>query len=275
MSVAAGRRSSAAHAGVPARRAPVAAGLLTAEVSHARLRPRPHAFRYRVSYLTVALDEIDALDRPGFGVDRAAPVSFHRRDHGARDGGDLATWIRAELSAWGLDSICDGRVVLQTSPRLLGYVFNPVSFWYCHDSAGALRAVLCAVSNTFGERHNYLVFHEDRRPIAPDDWLEGRKAFHVSPFLAVAGIYRFRFRLAADHVRVDIQLRDGDGPILTTSVAGRRAPLDDRAVRRWIVRNPLMTIGVVFRIHWQALRLWRKRARFFRKPDPPRETTTR
>ena len=82
-----------------------------------------------------------------------------------------------------------------TMPRMLGYVFNPVSFWFCRDRSGALRAVLCEVNNTFGESHCYLVHHDDLRPIEPDAWLDGRKAFHVSPFLPVEGGYRFRFRL--------------------------------------------------------------------------------
>ena len=139
-----------------------------------------------------------------------------------------------------------------TMPRMLGYVFNPVSFWFCRDRAGALRAVLCEVNNTFGETHCYLVHHDDRRPIEPDAWLEGRKAFHVSPFLPVEGGYRFRFRLDDEHAHVDVNYHDAQGLMLATSVGGRREALDDRAVLRRFLGNPTMTLAVIVRIHWQA-----------------------
>ena len=162
-----------------------------------------------------------------------------------------------------------------TMPRMLGYVFNPVSFWFCRDRAGALRAVLCEVNNTFGESHCYLVHHDDRRPIEPDDWLEGRKVFHVSPFLPVEGGYRFRFRLdeRARPCRRELPRRRGPD----AGDLGRRPPraADDRAVLRRFLGNPTMTLAVIARIHWQALQLWRKRARFYRKPAPPPEFVTR
>jgi DUF1365 family protein len=247
--------------------------ILVAKVFHKRLRPRVNGFTYKVNYLCVPLSAIDRLDGRWLGVDRAAPVAFHRRDHG--DGGDPRRWIRDRLGEWQLDDVCDGDVVLITLPRMLGYVFNPVSFWCCQDAAGRLRAVLCEVSNTFGERHNYLVCHDDGRPIAAADRLAGRKVFHVSPFLPVAGSYRFRFALDPERVSVNVDYHDGDAPILLTTVAGRREPLTDAAVVRRFLLNPLMTVGVIFRIHWQAARLWLRRTRFFAKPVPPKETTTR
>ncbi len=165
--------------------------------------------------------------------------------------------------------------MLLTMPRMLGYVFNPVSFWFCHDRAGAVRAVLCEVNNTFGETHCYLVHHDDRSEIQPDAWLEGRKVFHVSPFLPIEGGYRFRFRLDDERAHVDVNYHDGQGLMLATSVGGLREPLSDRAIVRRFVCNPTMTLGVVARIHWQALHLWRKRARFYGKPAPPAELVTR
>jgi DUF1365 family protein len=162
-----------------------------------------------------------------------------------------------------------------TLPRLLGYVFNPVSFWFCCDRFGGLRAVLCEVNNTFGERHCYLVHRDDRRAIAPDEWLEGRKAFHVSPFLPIDGRYRFRFRLEAERVHVDVNYYDGEGLVLATSVGGRREPLSDRSVLRRFAAHPTMTLAVIARIHWQALLLWRKRIRFHAKPAPPAELVSR
>jgi DUF1365 family protein len=255
------------------RRDAIAGGILVAEVWHRRLWPRRHGFRYRVNYLCVGLGDIGRLDGRWLGVERAAPVSWHRADHG--DGGDPGPWIAGILRDWRLDGACDGEVVLLTMPRLLGYVFNPVSFWCCHDAAGRLRAVLCEVRNTFGDRHNYLVCHDDARPIAPEDWLEGRKVFHVSPFLPVAGRYRFRFALDPARAAIAVDYHEGGRLVLSTGIAGRREALDDRAVARRFVARPLMTLGVIFRIHWQATRLWLKRLRFHGRPMPPGDMTTR
>ncbi|WP_421999159.1 DUF1365 domain-containing protein [Reyranella sp.] len=250
-------------------------GIVAATVVHHRHRPRPNAFRYRVAYLCLDLASLESARGRWLGIDRRGIVSFRRADHGARDGSDLSAWLRRILVEHGLGEACDGDVTLMTLPRLLGYVFNPVSFWFCRDRAGRLRAVLCEVNNTFGEHHCYLVHHEDRRPIEPDAWLYGRKAFHVSPFLPVEGGYRFRFRLEAERAHVDVNYHDADGLMLATSVGGRREPLTDAGILRRFVGNPMMTLGVVARIHWQALHLWRKRASLHAKPPPPRQLVTR
>jgi DUF1365 family protein len=250
-------------------------GVIAATVVHRRLRPRANAFRYRLAYLCLGLGALDSAAGRWLRLDRAGLVSFRRADHGPRDGSDLVTWLKAVLAEHGPADVCDGEMVLMTMPRLLGYVFNPVSFWFCRDRAGALRAVLCEVNNTFGETHCYLVHHDDMGPIDCGTWLSGRKAFHVSPFLPVEGTYRFRFRLDDDRVHVDVNYHDAHGLMLATSVGGRRLALDDGTVLRRFLGNPTMTLAVIARIHWQALQLWRKRAKFHHKPAPPREFVTR
>ena len=249
--------------------------VVAATVVHRRLRPRGNSFRYRVAYLCLGLEALSEAHGRWLKVDRAGPVSFRSSDHGACDGSGLAAWLKMVLARHGLADICDGDVVLMTMPRLLGYVFNPVSFWFCRDRAGDLRAVLCEVNNTFGERHCYLVHRDDRCPIGPEVWLEGRKIFHVSPFLPTGGHYRFRFRLDRERAHVDVNYHDADGLMLATSVGGRREALSDRVVLRRFLANPTMTLGVMLRIHWQAVQLWRKRLRFHRKPAPPAELVTR
>ena len=116
----------------------------------------------------------------------------------------------------------DGDIRLMSLPRVLGYGFNPVSFWLCQDRAGGLRAVLVEVNNTFGERHSYLCCHADHAPITGSDVLVSRKVFHVSPFIAVEGHYCFRFQLSGERVAINIDLEDADGLLLRTSVGGRR-----------------------------------------------------
>ena len=263
--------------GVPQGRrgSETAHAIVDATVVHRRQRPRENAFRYRVAYLCLDLGTLETAAGRWLKLDRPGLVSFRRADHGARDGGDLKAWLHRILAKHGLAEVCDGEVTLMTMPRMLGYVFNPVSFWFCRDRAGALRAVLCAVNNTFGESHCYLVHHDDHGAIGPETWLDGHKVFHVSPFLPVDGHYQFRFRLDDQIAHVDVNYHDDQGLMLATSVAGRREPLADRTVVRRFLCNPTMTLGVVLRIHWQALQLWRKRAKFYRKPDPPSQLVSR
>ena len=145
----------------------------------------------------------------------------------------------------------------------------------CHDTDDRLRVVLAEVSNTFGERHTYLVAHEDGRPIGADDTLTAKKVFHVSPFFPVSGEYRFRFNTHLDVRHVSIGYFEGEARVLATSIAGRAQPLTGRTLARAVLRFPLLTLGVIARIHWQALRLWRLRVPFYRKPKPPLEGFTR
>ena len=166
----------------------------------------------------------------------------------------------------------DGEVWLQTDPRVLGYAFKPVSFWDCHRRDGTLAAIVAEVNNTFGERHCYLLAGERL------DW--GReqracKALHVSPFCRVEGQYRFRFLRTEHHVVARVEHDDGDGPLLLTSLHGERAPATASRQRAAFFGQPLMTLGVIARIHWQALRLWRKGVPFFRKPAAPPSLVTR
>jgi hypothetical protein len=241
---------------------------------HERHVQAHNRFVYPTAFLRLPLSRIGALRTPLLGIERANVFSFRNRDHGARDGSPLLPWIQALLHGQGLAQLCDGEIVLQTMPRILGFVFNPVSFWFCHDRDGAVRVVLAEVSNTFGERHNYLVHHPDLRPIVSGDELRATKCFHVSPFFPVRGEYRFRFEQRGAVHAVSIDLWDGGELQLSTRLSGRAQALDGRAMRKWFVRQPFMTLGVVARIHWQALRLALRRVSFFRKPPPPIQETT-
>jgi DUF1365 family protein len=243
-------------------------------VMHERHVQAHNRFVYPTAFLRLPLSRLDAVRAPLLGIERINVFAFRSRDHGARDGSALLPWIQALLRGQGLAEICDGEIVLQTMPRIFGFVFNPVSFWFCHDRAGALRVVLAEVSNTFGERHNYLVHHPDQRPIVAGDELRAIKCFHVSPFFPVRGEYRFRFEQRGAVHAVSIDLWDGGVLQLSTRLSGRAQALDGGAMRKWLARQPFMTLGVVALIHWQALRLALRRVSFFRKPPPPIEETT-
>jgi len=247
-----------------------AAQLLHGQVTHARLRPAPHRFVYPLFYVRLNLARLDECNSRWFGVDRLRPLSIRRRDYGPRDGSSLEQWIHALLRDHHIDA--DGEIWLQTFPRVAGYVFNPVSFWHCHDAAGQLRAVLAEVNNTFGESHRYLM--RIAHTAGGSDTATADKQMHVSPFCEVQGHYRFRFRLDGASHCTGLDYHDGDGVLLRTALSGRPVPMTDRALASALLRYPLLGLGIVFRIHWQAFRLWLKRVPFFSKPPAPAHQTT-
>ena len=247
------------------------------QVRHTRLRPRRHAFAYGTFFLMLPMRTLAQGDRnSALAVNRRVAISFHDVDHGdgrsAEQGGALA-WLDGLLQAEGIDD-ATGEVWLHTYPRVLGYTFKPVSFWYCHRSDDSLRAILVEVNNTFGERHCYLL---DEPRYGQE--LQARKVFHVSPFCTVRGGYRFRFvraqRPGGERTLVRIDHDDDDGPLLRTSVSGTLEPATAQALRRALWAYPAMTLAIVARIHWHALRLWFKRVGFHRKPAPPAHPVTR
>ncbi len=250
--------------------------ILIADVMHKRLLPRVNGFTYKVYYLCFALSQMQKLSKASamLALNRPGLFSFYEKDHGSRDGSSLEGWIRDILRKWGITK-ADGDIVLIALPRLFGYVFNPVSFWFCLDKERQVRAVLCEVNNTFGERHDYLCFHDDHRPIASDDWIEGRKVFHVSPLLKVQGEYRYRFHLSEAQIGVWIDYYDSDGKKLLTSLTGKQAPLTTKALLGCFFRYPLITFKVITLIHYQALKMLMKGIRYVPRPPLPEEELTR
>lgn len=266
----------AAPASSTARCAAATTALIHGEITHRRHRPAANAFTYPAFCLRLPLSQLASLPALGIAHNTAGPVSFHDRDHGACDGGALLPWVRSLLAAEGIEA--GGEVVLYAFPRMLGYAFNPVSFWVCHDHAGAVRAVLCEVRNTFGERHNYLVAPPDGRPLVSGESCTARKVFHVSPFCEVKGHYRFRFLFGGERWLARIDYFDDDyiaEPLLETWISGAAVPVDPRALRGLWWRYRFFTAGVVGRIHWQALKLAVRRVPYFAKPAPPQQRTSR
>ena len=256
---------------------PVQARIGFGQVRHTRLRPRRHAFAYDTFFLMLPMRQLGNAQAMGaLAVNRRGAISFFDCDHGdgrSPEQGGALSWLEDMLQGQGIAD-ADGEVWLHTYPRVLGYTFKPVSFWYCHRSDGSLRAIVAEVNNTFGERHCYLLDAPRYGAELPAD-----KHFHVSPFCRVEGRYRFRF-MRARHggeertvVRVDHD--DDQGPLIQTSVSGTLQPLTPAALRRALWRYPAMTLMVMARIHWQALRLWLKRVQFFSKPPAPDHFITR
>ena len=262
----------------------------TGQVRHTRLRPVLHHFAYPTYFLMLPMRRLRATPSPGLARNRFGLISFHDCDHG--DGrADSLAWLEELLAREHVPG-ADGEVWLHCYPRVLGHTFKPVSFWYCHRADAGLAAIVVEVNNTFGERHCYLL-RADARSEAPAFGRDlcAAKVFHVSPFCAIEGSYRFRFMRTGmfppdDRPRNDgqvppartvarIDYHDTHGLLIRTSVSGTLRPLTPGRLRAAFFGMPLMTLGVIARIHWQAVRLWIKRVPFFRKPAPPKTFVTR
>lgn len=236
--------------------------LLTGTVMHKRLLPKIHAFHYGIYYVALPLSTLKNMALP---YNRFAPLSFYDKDHGACDGSSLESWARDLLQEHQVEA--DGEITLVTMPRVLGYVFNPVSFWLCQDKEGQLRAVLCEVHNTFGEQHTYLCAHQDRRTITESSPLFAEKLFHVSPFLKREGQYEFRFDIQGDQFNVVINFHNETGhKQLVTSLVGTLQNLSKSSLRFAFWHYPLLTLKAILMIHWHALKLVFKRIQYIAKP---------
>lgn len=235
-----------------------ASAAYTGHVVHTRLRPKPHRLRYRVFSLSLDLSELSRLDRSlhFFSVNHFNLLSFHERDHGTGDGTPLLAHVDQRLAASGLDR-AGGRVRLVCYPRLLGYVFNPLSVYFCDRPDGRPLAVIYEVSNTFGERVSYVL---PAAEASPDGMLHQTclKEMFVSPFNRVEGSYAMHVRPPAEETTIGIVYLDAAGPLLKAHFRGVREELSDRAILALVLRYPLMTLKVIAAIHWEALRLYAK-----------------
>jgi DUF1365 family protein len=244
------------------------AAIYRGEVVHERLRPKHHKLRYRVFSLMVDLDHVTELGRRCwlFSHNRFNLFSFHDRDHGPGDGQDLAKHIRALLAQAGLADY-GTRILLLGYPRMLGYVFNPLSVYFCLDGAGRLGAIAYEVSNTFHERKTYLLAAESED--GESLYQKCAKSFYVSPFNTARGTYSFHIQPPDERVGIGVALRDEQGPLMRAHFAGSREPVSDRTLARLALRYPLMTLKVIGGIHLEALRLWWKGVPLARRQAAP------
>jgi uncharacterized protein len=256
--------------------------LLTGTVMHKRLLPKKHVFHYGIYYVALPLSQLSHMP---LAYNRFAALSFYDKDHGPCDGSALDTWAGDILKQNNVEA--DGEITLMCMPRVLGYVFNPVSFWFCHNKQGQLMAVLCEVHNTFGEKHTYLCANKDRRPIMGNTTLFAEKLFHVSPFLTRDGHYQFKFEIhgnqlhGSEHhdaeseanqfngvqckVHIDFHNKAGEKQLITALV-GNLQPLTKSSLNTVFWRYPFITFKAVLMIHWHAFKLLIKGIQYIAKP---------
>jgi len=245
----------------------VRSALYEGQVVHDRRAGPRNLFRYRVYMWHVDLDELDALDRRlwAFGHDRHALTTIRSRDHLGDPRRTIRENVGRYLAAHGID-LEGGRVSLLTNARVLGYVFNPLSIFYCRRPDGSLRCVVAEVHNTYGQRHCYLLEPGERGRASAG------KEFYVSPFLTVDGSYEMTLAPPDERLSVQMSLRQAGERVFAASLTGRRRPLTNATVARMLVRHPLMTARVTSLIHLQGVKLaLRGVARVPRPPHPPQE----
>lgn len=240
-------------------------------VIHRRFGVKTHALRYRMFMALLDLDDLDRLSGrlKLFSHNRFNLFSFYDRDHldeRHETPRSLRGQVEGHLAAAGI-ALGGGAITLLSLPRILGYAFNPLSVYFCHQADGAIVAILYEVRNTFRERHTYLI------PVSPGqiDTIEQtcRKAFYVSPFMDMDMTYAFRVVAPGASVSIGVDgLKDG-ARIIATSFAGERRALTDRGLLRAFLGHPFLSFAVVGGIHWEALKLWLKGVRLRTRPAPP------
>ena len=233
---------------------------------HGRKGDLENAFRYSVDY--VMFNATHKILGPAlFSRNAAGVFSVYDTDHGGPPNrGRGVAWVKDVLRSHGVE--LEGDILLLAQPRVLGHVFNPVSFWLCHNATGDICAVISEVTNTFGDRHSYLCRHDDLRPILPTDTLSAQKIFHVSPFQPIDGNYVFRFDIRPDKIGIWIDLQIPGGGVMANLIGPRR-PLRTVDILRALLRRPFGSRRVLGLIHWQAFKLWRKGAKYRKRPSPP------
>ena len=249
-----------------------AGSLYRGTVMHRRMRPRVHAFRYRLFWMLLDIDRLAeaAATTRLFSIGRFNLLSFQPRDHGDKSTTDLRSQLMLQLEKAGITGV-DGPIRLLTMPRMLGFVFNPISVWYAHRADGRLAAVVYEVSSTFGERRSYVLPVEDGSASGGRFDQSCDKTLHVSPFMRMDMRYHFKGRDPDERLRLAIDGHDPDGLLIATAMSGDRHPLTDREILKAALAVPFETLKVVAAIHWEALRLFLKRVPL--APDPKHAPT--
>ena len=232
------------------------------EVTHTRFKPVRHFLKYKTFSLLIDLDEINILDKSIgiFSHNKFNIFSFYDKDHGDRDGGNLKDWVISNLKKFRIkENITNIKVLCY--PRILGYVFNPLSIFYCYEK-DKLVAIFYEVKNTFNEQHTYIFKIKNNEEIIQ----KCRKKFYVSPFMDMETFYNFKLLNPNDKLSVFIKQTDADGTILTATQTGDKKEFSFKQLAINFLKYPLMTIKIISSIHYEALLLWKKGA-IYRKRE--------
>ena len=233
------------------------------QVIHKRFKPKEHFFKYKVFSLLLDLSELSLLDKKLkiFSYNKFNILSFYDIDHGPRDGTSLISWVKENLNNNNINSN-EIKIKLLCYPRVLGYIFNPLSIFFVYDKNSNLISILYEVKNTFGEQHTY-VFKIDK----DNQLLEHscKKKFHVSPFIEMNCLYYFKILKPTDKLSVVINQNDDSGKLLFASQDGLKNELNNKNLMISYISNPLMSFKIIGAIHFEAFKLWIKGIKLVKK----------
>jgi DUF1365 family protein len=252
----------------------VSSQILRGQTSHCRYLPRPHLFQYRMAWLSFDISELATLNQTvaWFGYNRHSLFSINDKDYAGPGPGSIDDKIRRMLNCNGVHQPI-ARIQLITLPKVLGYVFNPVSFYCSYQADGSLAALVAEVRNTFGETHHYVLQPQSCHAIEPIRF-QVPKAFYVSPFFKVDGDYELQLTETPDSIALAIHLRQHNQLVFSADICGRATPLTTRSLTAAMLQLPLIVATVMLRIHWQAIQLFLgKRLPIFARPEPSNAAT--
>jgi len=232
-------------------------------VIHRRFKPKEHFFKYKIFSLLIDLSEVELLDKKisFFSFNKFNLISFYEKDHGSRDGSSLIKWVKVNLNKNKIDSE-NIKIKLLCYPRILGYVFNPLSVFFIYKSNDQLSSILYEVKNTFGEQHTYIFRVEEKNNLFQHNC---EKKFHVSPFIEMNCKYFFRILKPSQKISVIIDQYDQEDKILYASQDGKRTDFTSNQLIKSYIKHPLMTFKVILAIHFEAFKLWTKGIKFVKK----------
>ena len=237
--------------------------IYTGTVIHKRFKPKIHSFNYKVFSLFIDLEELDLMHKELklFSYGKFNIISFFNNDHGPRDGSSLKNWVLQNLKKNNIET--EGvQIKLLCYPRILGYVFNPLSVFYVFDKNQKLISILYEVKNTFGEQHTY-IFKSDKDQNLVQHVC--KKKFHVSPFIEMNCVYFFRLLKPGNKISVIIDQYDSEDKILYASQDGFRSDFDTKHLIISYLKHPIMTFKIIVAIHYEAFKLWAKGIKFIKK----------
>jgi DUF1365 family protein len=248
--------------------------ILKAKIFHKRLRPNVNAFSYSSYYIYFNPEKPELIKNKILKINKFGLQSFYFKDHGERTNQNPSIWARNILKKFNINE-SEYSIKLLTMPRILGYVFNPVSFWLFFDGSKNLRAVIAEVNNTFKQTHSYLISNDDNLPIEDSQIFNSQKVFHVSPFLNIEGYYEFKFKITENNIGIWIDYFDNNGEMLKTSIVGNLENFSRSNLVKNFIKIPFITIKTIFLIHYQAVKLLIKKARYYKKPKLPEQSITK
>ncbi len=232
-------------------------------VTHRRFKPKRHFFSYKTFSIFFDLDELKDLEKKVsiFSLNKFNLFSFYNKDHGDRDGSNLKSWVKNTLKKFNINFKIS-KIRLLCFPRIFGYVFNPLSIFYCYNENAELKAILYEVKNTFNEQHTYVFPVEKNSKIITQNC---NKRFYVSPFIEMETAYNFRLAEPKETLSIFIKQTDPEGILLSACQIGRKEDISTKQLLINFLRHPMMTVKIIMAIHFEALRLWGKGVKLVKK----------